>query len=148
MLLIFYSIFQECDLHRSIYECQAFAFSTRTTFDNCLLSNTYGRSLDTLLETSYGWEVWTYGGVIFPNTNSGGPISSNLQKQDYFSVSGRECLGGRTMDPKARYWYCKTGTYHFLMFGLFNFQPFWGCYKLRGATNRDRATVAIYWFVE
>ena len=122
MLLIFYSIFQECDLHRSIYECQAFAFSTRTTFDNCLLSNTYGRSLDTLLETSYGWEVWTYGGVIFPNTNNGGPISSSLQKLDYFSVSGRECLGERIMDPKARYWYCKTGKYHFLIFGLWNFE--------------------------
>ena len=107
--------FQECDLHRSIYECQAFAFSTRTTFDNCLLSNTYGRSLDTLLETSYGWEVWTYGGLIFPDTNNGGPISSSLQKQDYFSVSGRECLGGRIMDTKARYWYCKTGTHYFLI---------------------------------
>ena len=77
------------------------------TFDNCVLSNIYGLSLDTLLETSYGWEVWTYGGVIFPNSN--GSPSSNLQKQAFFSVSGRECLGGRTMDPKARYWYCKTG---------------------------------------
>ena len=116
----FKSIFQECDLHRSIYECQAFAFSTRTTFDNCLLSNTYGRSLDTLLETSYGWEVWTYGGVIFPNSN-GGPISSSLQKVDYFSVSGRECLGERIMDPKARYWYCKTGMYLFFYIWVVEF---------------------------
>ena len=72
-----------------------------------------------MLETSYGWEVWTYGGVIFPNSN-GGPSSSSLQKLDYFSVSGRECLGGRIMDPKARYWYCKTGTHHF-------FDTYLGC---------------------
>lgn len=25
-----------------------------------------------------------------------------------FSVSGRKCLGGRVMDPSARYWYCRT----------------------------------------
>ena len=94
-----------------------------------------------MLETSYGWEVWTYGGVILPNINKGVPSSSSLQKLDYFSVSGRECLGGRIMDPKARYWYCKTGTYPFLIFRLWNFMfegksylnfsiKVWGYFKL------------------
>merc|ERR1719219_2865000 len=80
---------RECDLHRSIYECQAFAFTPRSTFDNCLLSNVYGLSLDSILETSYGWDVWTYGGVIFPSV--GNRASSSLQQQAIFSVSGREC---------------------------------------------------------
>ena len=54
-------------------------FRQRATFDNCLLSNGYGLSLDNILETSYGWDVWTYAGVIFPG--SGKSASSSLQQQ-------------------------------------------------------------------
>ena len=56
-------------------------FRSRSTFDNCLLSNVYGLSLDTILETSFGWDVWTYGGVIFPNADSTALSGLQLNKK-------------------------------------------------------------------
>eukprot|EP00095_Tigriopus_kingsejongensis_P011025 maker-scaffold109_size355148-snap-gene-0.17 protein:Tk11025 transcript:maker-scaffold109_size355148-snap-gene-0.17-mRNA-1 annotation:"hypothetical protein DAPPUDRAFT_257231" len=82
--------------------CQAFSYRSYSSAvkRNCMLSDFFGRSIDSELERDFNTQVWEYRGDSDPRCQRRRSVG--------YSVSGKTCQYGAELNPDVRYWYCRT----------------------------------------
>ncbi|TRY68387.1 hypothetical protein TCAL_01423 [Tigriopus californicus] len=102
----------ECDRLRlgAREQCQAFSYRqyTSSLTRNCMLSDFFGRNVDSELERDYNTEVWEFqgGSDVRCQQRTFDPVGSGFSRG--YSVSGKACEYGAELNPDVRYWYCRT----------------------------------------